>query len=36
MRFETESGQQGQFDWSPYTIELGGSLKRVVAPGVDL
>lgn len=30
MRFETEPGQQGQFDWSPYTIELGGSLKRVV------
>ena len=30
MRFETEPGQQGQFDWSPYSIELGGSLKRVV------
>lgn len=29
-RFETPPGQQAQFDWSPYTIELGGARTRVV------
>jgi len=30
LRYETEPGQQEQFDWSPYTVELGGVLTRVV------
>ena len=28
-RFETPPGKQGQFDWSPYTVEIGGVLTRV-------
>ena len=36
MRFETEPGQQGQFDWSPYTVEIGGELRRLVVYGMTL
>lgn len=35
-RFETEPAQQGQFDWSPYTVELGGELRPIVAYGLVL
>jgi len=30
IRYETLPGQQGQFDWSPYTVPIGGCLTRVV------
>ena len=30
LRYETQPGQQEQFDWSPYTVELGGELRRAV------
>jgi hypothetical protein len=29
-RFEIQTGQQAQFDWSPYTVERGGELTRVI------
>jgi len=30
LRYETQPGQQEQFDWSAYTVDLGGELTRVV------
>ena len=30
IRYETGPGEQGQFDWSPYTVPIGGELTRVV------
>lgn len=30
VRFETGPAEQGQFDWSPYTVPLGGQTTRVV------
>ena len=31
--FETAPGEQSQFDWSPYTIILGGARTRIVMYG---
>ena len=35
-RFETVPGQQGQFDWSPSTVVLGGRPTKLVAFGLTL
>jgi len=32
-RFETAPGEQSQFDWSPYTVLLGGARTRIVMYG---
>ena len=36
VRFETPAGRQGQFDWSPYTLDLGGELTKVIVFGMTL
>jgi transposase len=35
-RYETPPAQQGQFDWSPYTVDLAGAPTHIVAFGLTL
>jgi transposase len=35
-RFETGPAEQAQFDWSPYLLEIGGSIQRVIIYSVIL
>lgn len=35
-RFETDAGDQSQFDWSPYSVPIGGELVNVVIFGLVL
>lgn len=36
VRYETPPAQQGQFDWSPYTVSLGGSPVKLTVFGLVL